>query len=305
MGLTMPEVCSLFGVTKQAYYKYDEQAFQTKLLRDKIAVDYALRIRTADPRIGCKKLYLMYAKEFAQAHPLGRDHFLRLLEQRNLKLRRRRSKVPRTTDSRHHYPTYPNCIWSVIPQKANQIWVSDITYIKVWDDVEQGQYHFCYLSLITDAYSKMVVGYAVGDSLDSIHPLAALKMALATLLPDFDCSGLIHHSDRGVQYAGSQYVQALSSRHITISMTENGNPKHNAIAERINNTIKNEFFAQLQFTSLQQVQQEVAKAVAFYNTCRPHWSLAGMTPAEAALQEGEIPKCWYSYRENAIKEQVM
>ena len=123
----MPEVCSLFGVTKQAYYKYDEQAFQTKLLRDKIAIDYALRIRTTDPRIGCKKLYLMYAKEFAQAHPLGRDHFLRLLEQRNLKLRRRRSKVPRTTDSRHHYPTYPNCIWSVIPQKANQIWVSDIT----------------------------------------------------------------------------------------------------------------------------------------------------------------------------------
>lgn len=301
----MSEVCSLFGVTKQAYYKYDEQSFQTLLLRDKIAVDYALRIRAIDPRIGCKKLYRMYAAEFGEEHPLGRDRFLRLLEQRGLKLRRRQSKVPRTTDSRHHYPTYPNRIWSVIPQKANQIWVSDITYIKVWDDIEHEQYHFCYLALITDAYSKMVVGYAVGESLDTVHPLAALKMALATLPQEFDFSGLIHHSDRGVQYASSRYVQALSSRHIAVSMTENGNPKHNAIAERVNNTIKNEFFAQLQFTSLQQVRREVTKAVAFYNTCRPHWSLNGMTPAQAAMQEGEIPKCWHSYRENAIKKLAM
>ncbi len=127
-------------------------------------------------------------------------------------------------------------------------------------------------------------------------------MALSTLPPDFDYSGLTHHSDHGVQYASNQYVQALSAKGIAISMTENGNPKHNAVAERINNTIKNEFFAQLQFTSQEQVQQEVAKAVVFYNTCRPHWSLNGMTPSEAAQQESEIPKKWRSYRENAIKK---
>ena len=298
----MVEICSLFGATKQAYYQHDEQFLQNLLLREQVALDYAERIRAIDPCIGCKKLHMMYVKEFRDEHPLGRDHFLRLMEQRGLKLRQWQSKVPRTTDSRHNMPTYPNRIWAVIPERPNRIWVSDITYIKVWDDMEHGLYHFCYLALITDAYSKMVVGYAVGESLDTIHPLAALKMALSALPPDFDYSGLTHHSDRGVQYASNQYVQALSTKGIAISMTENGNPKHNAVAERINNTIKNEFFAQLQFTSQEQVQQEVAKAVVFYNTCRPHWSLNGMTPSEAAQQEGEIPKKWRSYRENAIKK---
>ena len=298
----MTELCSLFGVTKQAYYQYDGHYLQTLLLREQVATDYVERIRAIDPCIGCKKLHIMYAKEFRTEHPLGRDHFLRLMEQRGLKLRRRHSQVPRTTDSRHTMPTYPNRIWNVIPLRPNRIWVSDITYIKVRDNMEQGQYHFCYLSLVSDAYSKMVVGYAAGDSLDTVHPLSALQMAFSTLPPDFDYSGLTHHSDRGVQYASHQYVQALSAKGITISMTESGNPKDNAVAERINNTIKNEFFARLQFTSLDQIQQEVAKAVSFYNMCRPHWSLNGMTPSEAASQEGEIPKSWHSYREKAIKE---
>ena len=154
----MTELCSLFGVTKQAYYQNDGHYLQTLLLREQVATDYVERIRAIDPCIGCKKLHIMYAKEFRTEHPLGRDHFLRLMEQRGLKLRRRQSQVPRTTDSRHTMPTYPNRIWNVIPLRPNRIWVSDITYIKVRDNMEQGQYHFCYLSLVSDAYSKMGCG---------------------------------------------------------------------------------------------------------------------------------------------------
>lgn len=301
-NLTVTRLCSLFGATRQAYYKYDEQALQTTLLRDKMAIDYALHIREQDPGIGGKKLYAMYLKELQSENPIGRDRFLRLLSQRGLSLRKRQSRVPRTTDSRHNLPTYPNKIWSVIPQCANQIWVSDITYIKIVDSKHLGLYSFCYLSLITDVYSKMIVGYAVGDSLDTIHPLSALQMALKTLPEDFDGSCLVHHSDRGVQYASMQYVKVLNAHNINISMTENGNPKHNAVAERINNTIKNEFFAKLQFTSIKQVKTKVKEAVEFYNMQRPHMSINGMTPAEAAQLNGEIKKNWYSYREKAIKD---
>lgn len=296
----MTDICKLFGYSKQAYYKYDDSLLQEMLIREKVALEYVLRIRKDDPGIGCKKLFQMYKKEFFGESTLGREHFEHLLSSYGLMLRVSKNK-PMTTDSRHGLPTYPNKVWSIIPMRANQIWVSDITYIKIWDDQQLGLYHFCYLAIITDAYSKMVVGYAVGETLDTIYPLEALHMALRNLPPDFDYSGLIHHSDRGVQYASYQYIRVLKSRGIVISMTENGNPKHNAIAERINNTIKNEFFSRLQFTSLQQVKDEVAKAVLFYNMLRPHLSLNGMTPMEAASQIGEIPKMWYSYRENAIK----
>lgn len=297
----MTEICKLFDVSKQAYYKYDDTLLQEKLIRDKIALEYVMRIRKEDPGIGCKKLFQMYRKEFYSEKTLGREHFEHLLSSYGLMLRLSKKNVPRTTDSRHGLPTYPNKVWSLIPLRANHIWVSDITYIKIWDDIALGLYHFCYLAIITDAYSKMVVGHAVGETLDTIYPLEALRSALRSLPKDFDYTSLIHHSDRGVQYASCQYVRELKKRGITISMTENGNPKHNAIAERINNTIKNEFFSQLQFTSLEQVKDEVAKAVLFYNMYRPHLSLNGMTPMEATSKTGEISKLWRSYREEAIK----
>lgn len=304
--MTVKDICKVFGATKQAYYKRDLSQLQTRLLQEQIAIDYALSIRQSDPGIGARKLYAMYCKESAcEGKPLSRDHFSRLLKERQMMLRVHRSKVPRTTDSGHHLPLYPNKVLDVIPIHANQIWVSDITYIKVWDDKPTDQFHFCYLALITDAYSKMVKGYAVGESLETIHPLSALQMALSSQPKDFDFSGLTHHSDRGVQYASAQYVQVLKEHNITISMTEDGNPKHNAIAERINNTIKNEFFAKLSFESIEEVRENVSKAVEFYNQRRPHMSINGLTPAEAAELSGEIKKQWYSYREQAIKGLAM
>lgn len=297
----MSVLCKLFGASKQAYYKYDDTLLQTRLLQEQIIIDFVLKMREQDPRIGGSKLFYMYKKEYASEDTLGRDSFEHVLSSRGLMLRRNSRRIPKTTDSTHGLPTYPNKVWSIIPLRPNEIWVTDITYIKIWDDVEKGIYHFCYLALLMDVYTKQILGYAVGESLDTIYPLQALKMALKTLPSDFDCSKLIHHSDRGVQYASYKYVEQLKRRNIVISMTENGNPKHNAYAERINNTIKNEFFANLTFLSIEDVKKAVADAVEFYNTKRPHLSLDMHTPEEAAQMTGEIHKLWFSYRENAIK----
>jgi transposase InsO family protein len=187
-----------------------------------------------------------------------------------------------------------------IPLAANQLWVSDITYIVIWTD--EDKYEFCFLSIILDAYTEEIVGYSVGATLKTTYPLKALEMALLRL-NDGDGRHLIHHSDRGVQYASSDYIDLLKSREIQISMTEGGDPKDNAQAERINNTIKNELLKGYRFTDIEQVRQAVRAAVEFYNTERPHMSIDMRTPAEAYLCSGELVKRWKSYRLQAIKKQ--
>lgn len=193
---------------------------------------------------------------------------------------------------------YPNLIRDLIPIRPNQLWVSDITYIPIW--VDETDYIFCYVSLILDAYTEEIVGWSVGPSLETKYPLAALKMALKRLEGKDDID-IIHHSDRGVQYASNEYVFLLKKNGFNISMTENGDPKENPQAERINNTMKNEIFKGLTFHSIQEVIKSVAAAIDFYNNERPHMSIDMMTPAEAANCTGEIKKHWTSYRIIAIK----
>ena len=152
--------------------------------------------------------------------------------------RRRRYK---TTDSRHHYRKYPNLIADVVPSRPNEIWVSDITYVETDEGV-------CYLSLITDTYSHKIVGWAVGPTLETVYPLNALKMALATI-DDVTASRLIHHSDRGCQYCSNEYVSELKKRHVNISMTQSGDPLENAIAERANGILKVEWLYKMRITT--------------------------------------------------------
>lgn len=211
----------------------------------------------------------------------------------------REPRKPRTTDSTHGLPTYPNIVKDFIPTGPNQLWVSDITYITIWVDA----YHYvhCFLSLILDAYTEEIVGWSVGPSLSTKYPVEALQMALKRI-EGKDGINLIHHSDRGCQYASSEYVQLLKDHNIRISMTETGDPKDNAQAERINNTIKNELLKGMGFTSIEDVNTAVSKAVDFYNNERPHMSINIMTPAQAAFCEGAIDKMWFSYREKAIRE---
>lgn len=180
--------------------------------------------------------------------------------------------------------------------------VSDITYIPFWTTREGEKHDFCFLSLVTDYYTKEIVGYSVGDTLETKYPLEALEMSLKHYKGK-ELSGLIHHSDRGVQYASYAYTARLKDCKIGISMTESGNPKDNAVAERVNNTIKNEFLKGMEFHGISQVKEAVKAAVDFYNHERPHLSLEGMTPVQAAQCEGEMKKNWKSYREMAIKKQ--
>lgn len=296
---TVPTLCELLGVKKQAYYKRDLSLWEHRMLREEIALQYIRDTRTKDPGIGGTKLWHMYCRNIEGDKPIGRDHFLDIIDRCHLKVRNVRRK-PRTTDSTHGLPTYPNLVREFIPTAPNQLWVSDITYIVIWDN--KYNCHFCYLSLVLDAYTEEIVGWYVGKDLSTRYPLKALEMALQRLegIP-LEERCLIHHSDRGCQYASQDYVKCLKDNGISISMTECGDPKDNAQAERINNTMKNELLKDMRFSSIWAVTLAVARAVAFYNNERPHMSLNMMTPAEAASCKGEIPKKWVSYKEKWIK----
>ena len=292
--------CRLLGVSKQAYFQRDEEVLMRRIIQEEFALSYILEIRKKDPGLGGIKLWHMYKRDFIGNRPMGRDRFEALINRYGLKLKQRIRK-PRTTDSRHGLPLYPNLIKDLIPTAPNQLWVSDITYIPIW--LNDTRYSFCYLSMILDAYTEEIVGWAIGPTLDTEYPLRAFQMALERIEDtDKEQLTLIHHSDRGVQYASARYVELLKKHGIRISMTEDGNPKENPQAERINNTMKNELLKGMRFTSLAEVIEAVILAVSFYNEERPHMSIDMMTPKEACNCTGELKKHWTSYREMYIKE---
>ena len=268
------------------------------MAREAFALEYIKEVRAKDPGMGGDKLWHMYRHDFKGNDPIGRDWFADIINKHNLKVRLKVRK-PRTTDSSHGLPTYPNLVKDFIPTGPNQLWVSDITYIIIW--VDTIHYIFCYLSLILDAYTEEIIGRSIGPTLATTYPLEALKMALKRIDEKKDIH-LIHHSDRGCQYASSEYIKLLNDNHILISMTESGDPKDNAQAERINNTMKNELLRGMRFTNIDEVIAAVARAVDFYNNERPHMSIDMMTPATAAFCEGEIKKRWVSLRERVIRE---
>lgn len=285
-------------MSKQAYYQHGNKQMQ-KLALESFVVEFVREVRTKDPGIGGNKLWWMYRNRFGEENSVGYNRFYDILDRYSLKVRKRRHRT-RTTDSSHPFPVYPNLTKELLPDSPCQLMVSDITYIYLGMNERTGKNRFCYLSVVTDAYSKEIIGYSVGETLDARYPLEALDMAIAHY-GEKDLSGLIHHSDRGVQYASSAYTGRLKDHKIGISMTECGNPKENAIAERVNNTLKNELLKDMEFHHISQVKSAVASAVEFYNHERPHWSLDGMTPSEAACHKGELKKRWKSYREEAIK----
>ena len=296
---TVEGQCRLLGVSKQAYFKRDDDALMRKLAQEEFALNYILEIRKKDPGLGGEKLWKMYKRDFTGNKPMGRDRFEALVDRYGLKVRKRVRK-PRTTDSTHGLPVYPNLIKDFIPTAPNQLWVSDITYIEIWLDATR--YCFCYLSMILDAYTEEIIGWSVGPTLDTEYPLRALEMALERIkeIPKEQLM-LIHHSDRGVQYASKRYVELLTQHGIHISMTEDGNPKENPQAERINNTMKNELLKDKRFTSLDEVIAAIIVAVRFYNEERMHMSIDMMTPREAANCTGELKKHWRSLRQEHIK----
>lgn len=239
------------------------------MLSSEIIIDMVRKVRCDMPRIGAKKLHIKLSQKFdAMGVNIGRDAFASLLSENNMLVRRKRSKR-KTTFSRHRFFKYPNLIRDFIPTAPNQLWVSDITYIQVG-------YGFVYLSLITDAYSHKIVGWNLARDLRAVNALEALKGALRRL--PRDNATLIHHSDRGVQYCYDDYVAVLVKRNIRISMTENGDPLENAIAERVNGILKTEWIYDKHFESFSQAQSYVKQIITLYNTERPHQSISFLTP---------------------------
>ncbi len=296
----MSQLCALAGVTRQAFYKRDEDSLLARLAIEQFVVQYVLEVRGKDPKIGMDKLWRMYSAKFPEEYRVGRDVFRSILHERGLNLRHRPRAI-RTTDSRHSLPTYPNLVKSVLPMRPNHIWVSDITYIMIEDSSAPSGYRFVFLTIVMDAYSRRILGWYVAPTLEVAYCIRALKMAIGTL-PEGFSDTLIHHSDRGTQYASADYIKVLKGSKIIPSMTEDGNPKDNAMAERINNTVKNELLYGKTFTSIRQVADAVRKAVEFYNEERPHSSIDMLTPSQAHQNVGELKKHWHSYRDDAIEK---
>lgn len=197
---------------------------------------------------------------------------------------RRREKYAVTTDSKHWMKKYPNLIRGFDFDHSNMLWVSDITYINVDD-------YFAYLSLITDAYSHGIVGHELNRTLESEGCVKALQMAI-NITPKNQRIGLIHHSDRGSQYCSKEYVKLLNDNHIRISMTENGDPYENALAERVNGILKSEWIDHEKYTSFDQAKERISQIIKIYNTMRPHSSCDMMTPEQAGKQVGKLKKRW-------------
>lgn len=255
-----------------------------------------LRYRKHQKRIGTRKL-LEEMQSFLASHQfkIGRDTLFNLLEEKGLLVKRRKRRGCVTTFSRHRFKKYPNSIRAFIPTAPNQLWVSDITYIHLTGGC------FAYLSLITDAYSRKIVGFYLSSDLSAKGPLQALKMALKA---NPTCVGLIHHSDRGVQYCCDEYIKLLEKNSIKISMTENGDPLENAIAERVNGILKQELLQEV-FSCFEAAQKEVAIAMSTYNHLRPHGSIDNMKPAYAHQKTGELKKRWKNYYALKKQKEVM
>jgi len=222
---------------------------------------------------------------------VGRDKFFDILRRNGLLIRYKKRKM-KTTDSYHRYHKYPNIIKGKMPLKANEIWVSDITYI--WLSKEDC---FCYLFLITDLYSRKIIGYGLHATLEATGALNSLQMALNQTSAQRP-QGCIHHSDRGVQYCCDAYVHKLHKNGFEISMTEQSDPLENAVAERINKTIKEEFTdeKEISFPTLAAGKRSIKQFIEFYNYQRPHRSIDWLTPAEAYNAEGELKRHWKMYK---------
>jgi transposase InsO family protein len=274
-------ICSLFGKSRQAWYDTQQRNGHDEL-QETFVLKLVEEIRQEMPRLGTQKLHYMLGSRLAEHHiKIGRDKFYDLLGRHGYLLRYRRRK-PYTTDSRHRFKKYPNLIRDLLLTSAGQLWVSDITYIRSGSG-------FNYLSLVTDAYSRKIVGYSLWPSLESVGAIKALEMALLGNKPSKDT---VHHSDRGVQYCCNDYVRCIEKACIQLSMTEKGDPYENAIAERVNGILKTEFGLSDHFASNTQAQEAVNKAIDLYNNRRPHASCDYMTPAFAHNQNGLLHKRW-------------
>lgn len=277
----LQRLCRLFGKSRQAYYDHNWRQSDEQL-QDALVINLVRNIRVSLPRIGGLKLLYMLKEDLAAHHIcIGRDSFFALLKKHDLLVRTRKRYVI-TTWSGHHFKKWKDLVKGIKVKSPEHLWVSDITYLRT----ETG---FIYLSLITDAYSRKIVGYHLSQQLKAQGCLIALKKALAgrtTKAP------LIHHSDRGIQYCCDPYVSLLQQNGISISMTESGSPYDNAMAERVNGILKSELNLGKTFESYSAAVAIVSQAIDAYNRLRPHMSIDNLTPEQAHNSTAALNKRW-------------
>ncbi len=286
-------LCRLFGKTRQAFYDTNWRE-EKQTMENEIVLQEVSRIKSSQPRIGGRKLHYMMS-DFLNVHQIkmGGDQLFDLLSVHGLLVRKRKRRVS-TTNSYHRFRKYPNLVRSLEIVRPEQLWVSDITYIAT-------AHGFCYLSLITDAFSKLIVGYNLENTLATEGCIKALQMALQGR--KYRKYSLIHHSDRGIQYCSNEYVQLLQEQLINISMTEKGDPYENAIAERVNGILKDEFTLYNQFASYEQAKLKIDQSIAIYNTERPHASCNYLTPLQAHNEDIKLIKRWKNYSKNKTDDE--
>ena len=287
--------CRLFGVTPQAFYQHNWRKEATGIETD-LVLKQIKNIRNCHPALGGRKLYeLLHPFMMEHGIKMGRGALFDLLAQHRLLIKRRK-RVIATTQSYHRFLKYPNIIREIDLTHINQLWVSDLTYYKIKDKP-------VYISFIMDAYSKKILGYQLAQNMEAIHTQRALKMALKkNPLPVNH--NLIHHSDRGTQYCCDEYIKILNKHHIQISMTENGDPLENAIAERLNGIIKEEYLEHYQYKTIQDLQCKLDSAVNYYNQQRPHLSCTRMTPEQVHKNNCTTAKKWKNYYKPKTENQT-
>ena len=261
-------------------HKQEKRQLQ-QIKEAKVVLELVKKIREDQPRLSVRKLQVLMQNDLTRhGIKLGRDGLFDLLREFDMLVKTRRYKHY-TTDSRHSFRKYPNQLKDVKPESPNRIWVSDITYI-------EGSKGFNYLSLITDAYSRKIVGHCLSENYSVTGTIEALKKALKQNRIE---EGLIHHSDRGVQYCCKEYTSILKKKKVVISMTENGSPYENAMAERVNGILKTELL-QKKYDDRKEAIKAVDKAIMIYNNKRPHLSIGMLTPQQAHLKTGELKMLW-------------
>ena len=282
---SLESLCGLFGLTRQAFYEAQIHERKTSIA-NMVVLQMVKDLRDVMPLLGTRKLYneLTVALD-EHGIKMGRDQLFDLLRFHGLLVRRRKRMI-RTTDSHHWFKKYPNLTKGLIVTESEQLWVGDITYIRTM----QG---FCYLSLITDAYSRKIVGHALWPTLEALGCIEALEIAVGGRKKFSNY--LIHHSDRGIQYCSAAYVSILDQAAIDISMTQSGSPYENALAERVNGIIKNEFYPFRIYQNYKDAKKGIQKIIEIYNKRRPHASLDFLTPENAHSLSGPINKRWKTY----------
>jgi transposase InsO family protein len=264
---SLTTITHCFGLKRDAYYKYKSRADKRLKLEQRI-IEIVRKRRRSLPREGVRKLKISLDEEFKSANiKVGRDSLFNILRKHNMLIHRKKYSS-RTTNSLHRFYKYKNIIKDLEVTRPNQVWVSDITYIRTING-------FCYLALITDMYSRKIVGYDISNSLELKGCERALNKALYQAK---DTTGLIHHSDRGIQYCSNVYTKILKQNNIGISMTEDNHCYENAMAERVNGILKDEFYLDQTFADVPHAKRATKNAINLYNEIRLHLSLDYKTP---------------------------